>query len=205
MAAAVGCSAQQFLYAVPSQADEVAAIGQQLGVQTILAIVQILDQSAARLRVSLHGRTLVELAVVRICELENLDDLAAIVAELRGEASVAPPPAEPAKKNVEPRLASSSLGAIPPLPTPVARASSVESDTAANGELTPTEESVLKRYQMAVEAAKSATTDPLPPPAPRVSRRQQAAEVSERPFVHRALELFEVAPGQFRYSPPEGE
>jgi hypothetical protein len=42
-----------------------------------------------------------------------------------------------------------------------------------------------------------------------VSRRQQAAEqlkeVSERPFVKRALELFDVSVGQLRYSPPENE
>ena len=49
-------------------------------------MVQILDQTAARLRVSLHGRTLVEMAIVRICQLDNLDDLAALVAELRGRA-----------------------------------------------------------------------------------------------------------------------
>ena len=49
-------------------------------------MVQILDQTAARLRVSLHGRTLVEMAIVRICQLEDLDDLASLVAELRGEA-----------------------------------------------------------------------------------------------------------------------
>ena len=73
------------LYALPSQAEEVAAIGRQLGLQTMLAMVQILDQTAARLRVSLHGRTLVEMAIVRICELDDLDDLASLVAELRGE------------------------------------------------------------------------------------------------------------------------
>jgi hypothetical protein len=59
---------------------------------------------------------------------------------------------------------------------------------------------------MAVEAAKSAGAEPQVA-APRVSRRQQTAEqikeVSERPFVQKAIELFEVATGQFRYSPPD--
>ena len=72
---------------------------------------------------SLHGRTLVEMAIVRICQLDDLDDLAALVAELRGErGSVAPArPAEPAKKNIEPRPLAASLGAIPPLPTATRR------------------------------------------------------------------------------------
>ena len=59
MAVAVGCPPQQMLYALPSQAEQVAAIGRELGLATILAMVQILDQTAARLRMSLHGRTLV--------------------------------------------------------------------------------------------------------------------------------------------------
>ena len=62
-------------------------IGRQLGLPTILAMVQILDQTAARLRVSMHGRTLVEMAIVRICQLGDLDDLATLVAELRGTAA----------------------------------------------------------------------------------------------------------------------
>jgi DNA polymerase-3 subunit gamma/tau len=198
MAAAVGCSAEQLLYALPSQAEQVADVAQRLGVETILAITQILDQTAARFRVSLHGRTLVEMAIVRICHLDDLDQLAELVAELRGTASAQPhvadrPGQAAAKKNVEPRPLAGSLGAIPPVP----------SVPPPDGELSMSEESVLKRYQLAVEAAKSAAA--APPPAPRATRRQQAAEVGERPFVQKALELFEVAPGQFRYSPPESE
>jgi DNA polymerase-3 subunit gamma/tau len=84
MALAVGCKPDQLLYALPSQAEEVAEIGRRLGVATILAISQILDQASARMRVSVHGRTLVEMAIVRICQLGELDELAELVAELRG-------------------------------------------------------------------------------------------------------------------------
>ena len=107
MAATVGCPAEQLLYALPSQAEEVAQVGQQLGLSTVLAIGQILDQTAARMRVSMHGRTLVEMAVVRICQLAELDDLATLVAELRGTVEEKPPsprtanPAATAKKNAE--------------------------------------------------------------------------------------------------------
>jgi DNA polymerase-3 subunit gamma/tau len=314
MAIAVGCPPQQMLYAIPSQADEVAAIGRQLGLPTILAMVQILDQTAARLRVSLHGRTLVEMAIVRICQLEDLDDLAALVAELKGEAPASKParPAPAAKKNIEPGpLAASlgSLGAIPPLPTqpapthtppvgggcdadlaplssngkspdqnlpaaappkppapaepiaviptvaapapapapptiapttlaptpiaapvaaePVAEvtppveaaAAPIVAATLAATTIEPADESlpptngtdraamdsVLRQFQMALEAKKSGSEQT--PAAPRVSRRQQTAEqlkeVVERPFVKRAMELFDVTQGQFRYSPPE--
>ena len=97
-----------------------------MGLQTILAMVQILDHTAARMRVSMHGRTLVEMAIVRICQLGELDDLATLVAELRGSgtaksrqptATVSPPAVSrvTAKKNDEPRPADSELATIPPL------------------------------------------------------------------------------------------
>ena len=198
MAAAVGCSAEQLLYALPSQAEQVSDVAGRLGLETILAIAQILDQTAARFRVSLHGRTLVEMAIVRICQLDDLDQLAELVAELRGTAPAKPPAAPTpatAKKNVEPHVAAQ----------PVHSASTVASQVepqSPDGELSM-EESVLERYQRAVEAAKSVAAEP--PQGPRVSRRQQAAEIGQRPFVRKAMELFEVAPGQFRFSPPDGE
>jgi DNA polymerase-3 subunit gamma/tau len=125
MTAAVGCSPDQLLYALPSQADEVGQVAKQLGLSTILAISQILDHTAARMRISMHGRTLVEMAVVRICQLGELDDLAALIAEIRGTigspsrgghettASAARPAAPantPAKKNADPPAAA----ALPP-------------------------------------------------------------------------------------------
>jgi DNA polymerase III subunit gamma/tau len=86
MTTTVGCAPDQMLYALPSQAAEVAEVGRQLGLSTVLAIGQILDHTGARLRVSMHARTLVEMAIVRICQIGEMEDLAALVAELRGTA-----------------------------------------------------------------------------------------------------------------------
>src|SRR3954453_6795041 len=86
MTTVVGCGPDQMLYALPSQAAEVAEVGPQLGLSTVLAISQILDHTGARLRVSMPARTLVEMAIVRICQLGEMDDIAALVAELRGTA-----------------------------------------------------------------------------------------------------------------------
>jgi DNA polymerase III subunit gamma/tau len=283
MALSVGCKAEQMLYALPSQAGEVAEIGRQLGLATILAVGQILDQASGRMRVSMHGRTLVEMAIVRICQLGELDDLASLAAELRGtqadqadrgatgvasarggRAPASRPSGsafspEPAKKNVEPSSAAPSLAggladaiaasaannpsrvastplqnAAPPLaPTmspaspvgepryPVAAAAngaavvrSESSDaTCAADELAeesaaPADdeslagESVLAQFQRAVAECGTSRADP---PRPRKSRREQLAEIAEQPIVRRAMELFDVQAGQFRYSPPEGE
>lgn len=83
MTQAVGCDESRLLYALPSQRQEVREIAQQLGVQTLLAIGQVLDQAAARMRISTHTRTLAEMAIVRICSLENLDELASLIEQLR--------------------------------------------------------------------------------------------------------------------------
>ena len=46
-------------------------------------MAQILDQTLVRLRQSTHVRTLVEVALVRLCKLEDLDALPGLVAQLR--------------------------------------------------------------------------------------------------------------------------
>ncbi len=104
MMAAVGCSAESFLYASSSSEAEVTAAGKQLGLTTVLAVMQILEQTLSRLKYSTQGRILAELALVRICCLEELDELPELIAQLRsglppaaakprGEAAANRPPA----------------------------------------------------------------------------------------------------------------
>jgi DNA polymerase-3 subunit gamma/tau len=259
MALAAGCKADQLLYALPSQAGEVAELGEQLGLATVLAVGQILDQTSARMRVSIHGRTLVEMAIVRICQLGELDDLATVVAELRGatagntesrvadverqRAAGSPPPSAPrgpdtAKKNVEPPaapslaagLASAVAAAAPnsarvaPVPiqpppeapttsgtangrTQLAELSSDVNELLDESADSPADESppgvsVLAQFQRAMAEGVTTRTDA---PQPRQSRRERLAQVAEQPFIRRAMELFDVHPGQLRYAPPESE
>jgi DNA polymerase-3 subunit gamma/tau len=108
MTQAVGCSESQLLYALPGQREEIRRTGEQLGIETLLAICQVLDQTASRLRTSTQVRTLAEMALVRICRLHDLDELAALVEQLKsgeaGPSSSAPatrsrPAPDAAKKN----------------------------------------------------------------------------------------------------------
>ncbi len=101
MTQAVGCSAERLLYALPAQQQEILQVAEQLGVETLLAMVQVLDHTAARMRVSSHTRTLAEMALVRICHLENLDELSGLIRELR-QSPAAAAPAASVKKNVTP-------------------------------------------------------------------------------------------------------
>ncbi|MEX0612569.1 MAG: DNA polymerase III subunit gamma/tau [Pirellulales bacterium] len=226
MAAAVGCPADQMLYALPSQADEVAQIGRKLGLSTILAIGQVLDHTAARMRVSMHGRTLIEMAIVRICQLDELDDLGALVAELRGTApqaasNSASRPSD-GKKNTEAAMgATGSASASGRLTQPAAKTlaepaapvqasaprrsdppqaiakPSIEPSDASDDEATPPE-SVLEQWQRAMAEGNPARKTSPP------SRREELAAIAEQPFVRRALELFDVPPEKLRYTPPDG-
>ena len=83
MVAAAGGAPESFLYASGSNSKQVAAAGKQLGLSTVLAGMQILDQTLSRLRYSTQGRILAELALVRLCHLEELDELAALIGQLQ--------------------------------------------------------------------------------------------------------------------------
>ena len=52
-------------------------------IERIMASVQILDQSISRMRYSSHANVLIELAAVRICSLNSMNDLAALVDHVR--------------------------------------------------------------------------------------------------------------------------
>lgn len=143
MTQSVGCDASSLLYSLPSQQQEVREVADQLGVQKLLAVVQVLDQTAARMRVSTHTRTLAEMALVRICHLEDLDQLAELIPQLKS--GVAAPSASVAvKKNVtaKPRVTPTTAPASTAPPQPItasnaATATKVESTTEATVQTSP--------------------------------------------------------------------
>jgi DNA polymerase-3 subunit gamma/tau len=103
MAAAVGCPADTFLHTSANEHERLAAAGKQLGLETILAIMQIIDHTLSRLRYSTQSRTLAEMALVRIANLENLDALADLIAQMRSGTPLGDP------SDDTPRVAASSM------------------------------------------------------------------------------------------------
>ncbi len=124
MALGVGCKADQLLYVLPAQVELAKELGQRLGVATILAMLQVLDQTAARMRVSVHGRTLAEMALVRVCTLQDLDGVADAVATVRAGGSIASGaavlPVTSAKSQASGELKKNSEPPVmaPPTPSP---------------------------------------------------------------------------------------
>jgi DNA polymerase-3 subunit gamma/tau len=119
LVASVGGSPEVYLHATTSQAEQVLRVGKQFGLETLLAVMQILDQALVRMRQSTHNRTLAEMAIVRVCNLENLDELATIAAGLRGTAAptTAAAGAAPAlKKKLDGEVVGSTSTEVAPCP-----------------------------------------------------------------------------------------
>ena len=103
MAALVGCQPDLMLHVSAADFAAVREAGQRWGLETALAAVQILDQALTRMRQSTQVRTLVEVALVRICKLEELDALPGLIAQLRDRSP--PAPGRPARVPCPPRTA----------------------------------------------------------------------------------------------------
>jgi DNA polymerase-3 subunit gamma/tau len=107
--ASVGCG-EAMLAGSEGLGVDVAATGRGLGTATILAMLQILDHSLTRMRVSGHAGVLAEMAVVRLATLEDLEGLAEAVDRVAagtgpsagGGPRAAAPGAAPQKKTTEP-------------------------------------------------------------------------------------------------------
>ncbi|MDA1050008.1 MAG: DNA polymerase III subunit gamma/tau [Planctomycetota bacterium] len=97
MAGLVGCEADFMLQTSANDYATLVEAGKRLGLETTLAVIQILDHSITRMRQSAHTRTLLEIALVRICQLESLDDLAGIISQLRSGVAPSPVRSAPVK------------------------------------------------------------------------------------------------------------
>jgi len=114
MVSAVGCDADAFLNTSTEDGKEIVTqIATNRGLETIFAVLQMLEEALGRLRFSTHRRTIAEVALVRICKLEDLDDLAVAVADLRS-GSTGTSPARPAQSSLAAQAAAkkkSDIGA----------------------------------------------------------------------------------------------
>jgi DNA polymerase-3 subunit gamma/tau len=122
MLATVGCPAEMQRHTSESLHGELKSLGQQWGLQTVLAIVGMVDHALVRIRHSLHGRVLLESTLVQVCHLPNLQAVSDLAASLGGGKSlVGARPASPdQKKKLEPLTATVPAAELPRNPPPTA-------------------------------------------------------------------------------------
>ena len=145
MVAAVGCPADTFLYASTASSGDVIEAGRRLGLQTILAVMQILDHALSRMKFNTQARILAEVALVRICNLEDLEELSSLIVKLQGAGGV------PAQRVGERGVSSG--------PT---RTSAPPAAPGTGSEAHPT--TAKKKYEPAAESPPPASRSPLPDP-----------------------------------------
>ena len=86
IAVTVGCPAEMQRHTSEALHSELRALGEQWGVDRLLAIVGMIDQTLVRIRHTVHGRVLLEATLVQICHLPNLQSIADIIASISGGA-----------------------------------------------------------------------------------------------------------------------
>ncbi|TWT88955.1 DNA polymerase III subunit tau [Pseudobythopirellula maris] len=194
MTLAVGCSPEQAINILPAQAETAGELGKSIGVANLLAVMQVLDNAAARMRISLHTRTLAEMAIVRACELEDLQELANLAAELRGDAPPAPRPSRPpaprppAPETVAPAPTSPQASPSPaPTPRPNVQQRTVQQPSQQQNSAPPA---------VAPPAASAAPASAAPPPAAEPPARAESANAAPEGLAAQFAQLSSRAPRQ---------
>jgi DNA polymerase-3 subunit gamma/tau len=93
MVLAAGSESASLASVAPSNRPILGEQAEKWGLPTILAALQILAEAKTRMQRSGMGRALAELALVRLCLLEETLDLASLVEELRGSTGAPAPSA----------------------------------------------------------------------------------------------------------------
>ncbi|MBQ8363982.1 MAG: DNA polymerase III subunit gamma/tau, partial [Thermoguttaceae bacterium] len=83
MVVANGCGARELMYSPVARLPELQEIAAAFGIRRILASLQILDQTAQRMRFSAQSRILAELAFARLCLLDSFQALETLIDRLR--------------------------------------------------------------------------------------------------------------------------
>lgn len=89
MAVGIGGGPQTLKFANPVGHAQLKKLAEDLGVQTILSAIQILDESLVRMRASVSAMTLLEVALVQISQLEHLASIPALLEALEASQSTA--------------------------------------------------------------------------------------------------------------------
>ena len=80
MAITVGCEPSLLQHTSASMQSELAELGSRWGLQTVLAVIGLVDQTLVRIRHSVYSRVLLEATLIQICNLPDLQNIANLAA-----------------------------------------------------------------------------------------------------------------------------
>ncbi|MEM8733250.1 MAG: DNA polymerase III subunit gamma/tau [Planctomycetota bacterium] len=109
MTAAIGGGPELLKLANPANHEKVKSLAEQWGTETILSAMQIMDESLVRMRTSISAVTLLEVALVQICGLEQLASIPDLLERLTNASGLPAPTAKPGSGGGPPQKKSSDL------------------------------------------------------------------------------------------------
>ncbi|TWU55090.1 DNA polymerase III subunit gamma/tau [Rubripirellula reticaptiva] len=136
MAVTVGCDPSLMRHTSASLHDELKQLGDAWGLQTVLAVVGLIDQTLVRIRMSVYSRVLLEATLIQICNLPDLQNIANLAAASASAARAAGSPSPAGEKK---KLALSPRPPKPTAPAATAPPPSSPTPTAAQPETAGTQ------------------------------------------------------------------
>ena len=133
----VGCGEDTLICCSSNETEALSDQGKQFGLDTILMVVQLLDNAVVAMQSSLHARVLLEVAAVKICGLEQLESIGALIKSLSGVGNVTvgagQGTAEPAAKKTAAKKNEVNNDQIQATsPTPAAESSSTATESTSS-------------------------------------------------------------------------
>ena len=160
--ASVGCG-PELMQPQGGLGVDLAAAGRQLGTATVLAMLQILDQTLSRMATSSHAAVLAEMAIIRLATLEDLDSLSAAVDAIeRTGGGTAQAPREKKTPDLTPRAVEAVPTARPAVPREPVAPSQVEPPVQARTPASPESAQPEPPPEAAAVAADAPAVPPLP-------------------------------------------
>ncbi|GAB5404272.1 MAG: DNA polymerase III subunit gamma/tau [Aureliella sp.] len=190
MAVGVGGSPDILKIANPAGHENLKAVADSWGVQTVLSAIQILDESLVRMRASVSATTLLEVALVQICQLESL---ASIPAMLEAITAAGVGGRGPEKKNLTPsRTPPNTRASNASVPAEGQSEAASEHKRAAVSE-TPSPSSG-DNGAVAAASPNASAPAPAPPPAPKQATLGAAVAGSSKATVTSSSSSAPAAP-----------
>ena len=169
MAISVGGDKELLLHASEADFDQLSEIAQSWGTTNLLAAAQIVDQALARMRVVTHARILLETALIRISQLEDLQDLSELIAQVQSGEIPAAGKKKTAKSVTQPKADPAVSTARPSMPVTNEAAGQAASNPPTSPATTVDSPNLTSNSDLATGAADeptaSATTDTPKSPA----------------------------------------
>ncbi|MFG0261632.1 MAG: DNA polymerase III subunit gamma/tau [Novipirellula sp. JB048] len=164
MAVTVGCDASLMRHTSTALYDELSELGQRWGLQTVLAVVGLVDQTLVRIRHSVYARVLLEATAIQICNLPDLQQIADLAAAAD---SIAASPTHRGGAEKKNRVANAAPPAAPPATSVAATSAAAGPATRAAAAATPPANPAALSPPTATPTPAAAAPSPNPsPPRP---------------------------------------